>query len=106
MCDLRSRVAEELGVEPAQAEELLRTLLRVSREDLEALRRAAAAGQPDSVAHLAHHVKGAAANLEIEDLRAATERLEALAKQGQLASAAAEIEAVERALRGLETALP
>ena len=105
MSDLKSRVAEELGLEPGQAEELLRTLLRVSREDLEGLRLAAARADAQSVAHLAHHIKGAAANLEVEDLRAAAERLEALGKQGELASVAVELEALQRALWSLEVAL-
>lgn len=105
MSDLKSRVAAELGLEPAQAEELLRTLLRVSLEDLEALRLAAAGADAQSVAHLAHHIKGAAANLEVADLRAAAARIEALAERGELAAVGVELEALARALRSLETAL-
>jgi len=106
MSDLKSRVAKSLDLEPEQAEGLLRTLLQASREDLESLRRAVAAGQADGVASLAHHIKGAAANLEIEELRAPAARLEALGRQASLAGAEAELIALEAALRNLAAALP
>jgi HPt (histidine-containing phosphotransfer) domain-containing protein len=105
MTDPRSRIAEDLGLDLEQADALLRTLLRATREDLEGLRGAVAAQQAGSVASLAHHVKGAAANLEIEELRAAAERLETLGREGQLDGAAAELLRLERALEGLEAAL-
>jgi HPt (histidine-containing phosphotransfer) domain-containing protein len=105
MTDPRGRIAEDLGLELAQAEALLRTLVRATREDLQGLRRAVTARQAHTVASLAHHIKGAAANLEIEELRAPAERLEALGRQEQLTGADAELLNLERELEALEATL-
>jgi CheY-like chemotaxis protein len=56
-------------------------------KDMEHLERSVALGNAGQVEHLAHSLKGAAANLSAEPLRAAAARLEALGHSGDLAAA-------------------
>jgi HPt (histidine-containing phosphotransfer) domain-containing protein len=69
-------IAESLGLDLAAVERLASTFLAASEQDLEELEAAVNAGDPQAVARLAHHIKGAAAALEMEPIRAEAEALE------------------------------
>jgi HPt (histidine-containing phosphotransfer) domain-containing protein len=97
------RLARELELEPASAAALAAGFLRATREDVQKLRAAVLAGDARLVAALAHHVKGAAANLEVEPIRSRSEALEGQARTGDLARAGELLSGIGAELQRLET---
>ena len=81
------RLVRELELEPGTAAALAESFLRATRADLRELQAAARVGDAACLASLAHHVKGAAANLEVEPIRSRAEILEQQARAGELAQA-------------------
>jgi HPt (histidine-containing phosphotransfer) domain-containing protein len=88
MASLAERLARDLQLEPGPAAALAASFLDATREDLAGLHVAVRAADAKRVAALAHHIKGAAANLEVEDIRRRAEALEMRARAGDLAPAA------------------
>jgi signal transduction histidine kinase/CheY-like chemotaxis protein len=72
------------GGDPAFLAELVAAFLDETPRQLAALRRAAAAGDGDTVARMSHTLRGSSASLGAVGLRALCERLEALGKAGTL----------------------
>ena len=96
------RLVRDLELEPGSAAALAASFLRATREDLKKLQAAAQAGDARGVAAVAHHVKGAAANLEVEPIRSRSEALERRARAGDLATAAELLSEIGAELRRLE----
>jgi len=96
------RLARELELEPATAAALAENFLRATRDDLRKLQAAVLAGDARLVAALAHHVKGAAANLEVESIRSRCESLERQARTGDLARAGELLSGIGAEVRRLE----
>jgi signal transduction histidine kinase/CheY-like chemotaxis protein len=91
---------------PAQAlHKAVSTFLRESPLRLAELRRAIADGDPGAARFLSHSLKGSSAMLGGEDARAAFERLEALAKAGDLSGLKDALSDAEQAFSGLCTLL-
>ncbi len=97
------RLARELAMDSGPAAALAASFLRATRDDLKKLQSAAQAGQAPRVASLAHHVKGAAAGLEVEPIRSRAVELERLASAGELARVPELLCGIEAELRRLET---
>ena len=76
-------LAQSLGLDTDTTRQLLQTFLNATTSDLAALREALATSDATRVAELAHHIKGAAANLELETMRSAALELEMAAKDGR-----------------------
>jgi two-component system sensor histidine kinase EvgS len=85
-------IAESLGLDLAAVEGLAATFLAASEKDLGELEAAVSSGDAQSVARLAHHIKGAAAALEVEPIRAEAEALEREGKAGSLEEANAHLD--------------
>jgi HPt (histidine-containing phosphotransfer) domain-containing protein len=90
-------------MEDGQAAALAAGFLRTTREDLARLRDAAQAGQASRLSSLAHHIKGAAAGLEVEPIRSRAAELERLALAGELAGTPALLAGIDAELRKLES---
>jgi PAS domain S-box-containing protein len=101
----RGELLDRVGDDRALLREMVQAFLDSGPEMLADARRAA--GRPDALAlqRAAHTVKGALANLAAPAAAAAAERLEALARDGDLAPAAAACTALEDAVERLKPAL-
>ena len=102
MASLAERLARDLQLDPGVAAALAVSFLRATREDLEGLQAAFRAVDAQRVAALAHHIKGAAANLEVEGIRRPAEDLETRARAGDLAPAAGLLAGIAAELSRLE----
>jgi HPt (histidine-containing phosphotransfer) domain-containing protein len=78
------RLADALGVEVEVVERLLATFVATTRQNLAELQQALEQRDSSAAARLAHHIKGAAAGLELEELRLEAENLEQQAREGNL----------------------
>jgi len=105
MATLAERLARDLLLDPGSAAALASSFVRATREDLEGLQAAVRAGDGGAIASLAHHVKGAAANLEIEAIRSRAEALELRASAGDFAPLAGLLAGMNSELRRLEAEL-
>ena len=99
---LAERLARDLQLDPGAAASLAASFLRATREDLGGLQAAVRAADAQRVAALAHHIKGAAANLEVEGLRRPAEALERRARAGDLAPASGLLAEIAAELSRLE----
>jgi len=61
-------MAEELGLEAHEVRRLVLTFLESTDQDLILLRRAFSAGDAEKLRAASHHIKGAAANLELYEI--------------------------------------
>jgi len=77
---------EQSGDDPELLAELLDLLRSSSKSDLEAIKSGLAAGDGDALADAAHSIKGAAASLGVEGLRAVAADLEQKGRKGDLAA--------------------
>lgn len=102
MRQFAERLVRELELEPGRAAALAASFLRATREDLVKLQAAALAANAPRVASLAHHVKGAAASLEVEAIRSRAAALERAARAGELGCAADLLSGIESELELLE----
>lgn len=82
--------------------ELVNMLLEQAASRLPRLEHALAVGDVVAVEHLAHSLKGAAANLAAEPLRQAAWELEQLAREGDLANGKAKLEALKEHVVALQ----
>jgi HPt (histidine-containing phosphotransfer) domain-containing protein len=99
-----NKLASELGFDVETVKGLLATFVRTSTSDLADLEVAAAAGDCPAAARLAHHIKGAAANLELSDIAAAALAVETAAKAGSVAGAAPHLATMRAGLQAVRTA--
>jgi HPt (histidine-containing phosphotransfer) domain-containing protein len=76
------RAAEEIGISTASYLKLCRTFLETSTRDLELLGEAVANADTKRIEELAHHIKGAARNMDFDGLAGAAETLVTLARAG------------------------
>jgi HPt (histidine-containing phosphotransfer) domain-containing protein len=75
-------LAAELGLEEGDVRRLVRTFLEATAEDLAQLSRAYADGDADELGSIAHHIRGAASNLELGEIAEAALAIEANARSG------------------------
>jgi HPt (histidine-containing phosphotransfer) domain-containing protein len=81
-------LAESLKIDVEVVEKLAATFVTASKKDLQELKQLLAAQDTEGVARVAHHIKGAAATLELEDIRGEAEALERQGRGGSLEGAA------------------
>jgi HPt (histidine-containing phosphotransfer) domain-containing protein len=96
------RLVRELELDSDTAAGLAASFLRATRADLREMQAAALGGDAARLAAVAHHVKGAAANLEVEPIRSRAETLERQARAGDLAQAGPLLSGIEAELERLE----
>jgi len=94
--------ARNLGIGQDELLELLEVFLEASRADLEALEVALEAGEFETAADTAHSLKGAALNLELEEIARLARDLEMIAKSSRLAGADSQITALRHKLEDLD----
>lgn len=80
----KSFASEQAGEDPELLAELLGLLNESSKTDLQKIEQALAAGDAQAVADAAHSIKGAAASLGVEGLRATAHAIEKLGRANQL----------------------
>ena len=78
------------------ANRLIHKLAERIEDDLERLREALAQADGDELARLAHKLKGAAANLEVESIMVLAKQLEQMGRSGELARATAVFSELEQ----------
>ncbi len=98
----RAEALERLGGDAAFLDELLDLYDQEYAEKSKALEAAIGAGDADSVRALGHGLKGASANLSLPALRQAAADMEAAGREGDLASARAALDRLEKAYRALK----
>ena len=98
-------VAHRLGIGRDDLLELLEIFLQTSRADLGILEKALQDGAPGPAAAAAHSIKGAALNLELEEIGDLARSLETAAKQVLLVVAASRLPALKEELEKLARAL-
>jgi CheY-like chemotaxis protein/HPt (histidine-containing phosphotransfer) domain-containing protein len=89
--------AAALGLSPKLYEEILALFVEDTARRVEALTRALARGDAETISAEAHALKGAALSLRQEALAAAAERLEAKARDGDLAGVEGDLETLHHA---------
>ena len=77
-------LAQSLGIEIRDCKSLVELFLQTTSEDLQKLDSAIAERDFSRVSRISHHIKGAAVNLELQDIAAAARKAEQSAKQGDL----------------------
>ena len=77
-------LAENIGIDVETYLEILAMFYERSMEDMEAIDAALADGKPDWAVRGAHSIKGAAANLGIEDISEIAKEIELKARSGVL----------------------
>ena len=83
-------------------EEILKEFVSGLPEQLEALETAVTGGDGESIAHQAHTMKGASANLGANDMAAAALKLEQMGKESNLNGAREAIDALGKELQRLK----
>jgi HPt (histidine-containing phosphotransfer) domain-containing protein len=102
--DLNAQAARaELDLESYKT--LLGTFLEATGPDLAELSRAVDAADSGAAASVAHHIKGAAANLELEEIRAAALAAELAGKAGSVEGIAAHLAVISAQLEEIRAAL-
>lgn len=91
-------LAEELSLEEDDALRLVRTFIETTEQDLLLLEQAIADKDADLVRRLAHHIKGAASNLELSDIAEAMRTIEEKGRSNSVEDTEPEIVAVRSGL--------
>jgi HPt (histidine-containing phosphotransfer) domain-containing protein len=91
-------LAEELGLEENDALRLVRTFIETTEQDLLLLEQAIADQDADLVRRLAHHIKGAASNLELTDIAEAAWAIEEKGRSNSFEDTEPQIAAVRSGL--------
>lgn len=91
-------LAEELGLEENDALRLVQTFIETTDQDLLLLERAFADQNADQARKLAHHIKGAASNLELTVITEAALAIEEKARANILEGTAPQIAAIRSGL--------
>ena len=97
-----STLAEELGLERTEYEEILRLFIDTSVSDLEALGRAIQDGDALLAVQSCHSIKGAAANLGLHEISSMAREIEMKARQGILTGARDAAEVIQHHLDSLK----
>jgi HPt (histidine-containing phosphotransfer) domain-containing protein len=74
--------AEEMGISPESFKKLCKTFLKTVDSSVESLSSAIEAGDCSEIAHSAHHIKGAAINLNFMNISSVAQHIEEEAKLG------------------------
>lgn len=91
-------LAEELGLEENDALRLVQTFIETTDQDLLLLERAFADQNADQARKLAHHIKGAASNLELTVITEAALAIEEKARANILEGTEPQIAAIRSGL--------
>ena len=91
-------LAEELGLEENDALRLVQTFIETTDQDLLLLERAFVDQDAEQVRKLAHHIKGAASNLELKVITEAALAIEEKARSNILAGTEPQIAAIRSGL--------
>lgn len=81
--------ARKLGLEEEEVLELMGDFVTYARDDLQLLGQAIGNEDHDTVAKKAHSIKGAALNLQLDEISSAARELEFMGKNGDLGGAEA-----------------
>jgi HPt (histidine-containing phosphotransfer) domain-containing protein len=92
------RMAEELGLEAHEVRRLVLTFLESTEQDLILLSQAFSEGDAEKLRAAAHQIKGAAANLELNEIAEAAEQIEDRARSGILEDPAAQLKMIQKGL--------
>jgi len=92
--DIKS-MAEELGLEAEEMRRLVLTFLESTEQDILLLGQAFAEGDAEKLRAAAHHIKGAAANLELNEIAEAAKGIEDKARSGILEDPAAQAKVIQ-----------
>jgi HPt (histidine-containing phosphotransfer) domain-containing protein len=102
MAELSNRLMGDMGI----VNHILKSFGANLETQLSAIRVAVEAQDLTAIARAAHALKGAAANLSAEPLRAACLSLETAAKAQDMAGASSSAAAIEKAAKALRAVLP
>ncbi len=80
--------AAQIGLSEIDFKRMVEIFIRETEADLKKLQQACDLGDSEETALIAHHIKGAALNMEFDKLAQAAKKLENEALQGNLESAA------------------
>jgi HPt (histidine-containing phosphotransfer) domain-containing protein len=105
MADLVEALIQDLEMDREEVLRLLHIYIRSCRDDLGAAGEALAQKNFGELSSRAHNIKGASANLRIEDARRAAEALEAAGKAGNFSDAPAHLSELRHALSRVQTAV-
>lgn len=97
-----STMAEKLGLESPECEEILSLFIDTTVSDLDTLGRAIQDGDAALAVQSSHSIKGAAANLGLQEIHAMARGIEMNARQGILAGAEQAAEVIRRHLDSLK----
>jgi HPt (histidine-containing phosphotransfer) domain-containing protein len=96
-------LAEELGLEAEELRRLILTFLEATEQDLLLLSRAFSEGDAQKLGATAHQIKGAAANLELDEIAEAAKAIEEKARSGIIEDPAAPIQLIHDRLELIRT---
>jgi HPt (histidine-containing phosphotransfer) domain-containing protein len=96
-------MAVELGLEVEEVHRLVLTFLESTEQDILRLRRAFSEGDAEKLGDIAHHIKGAAANLELNAIAEAARGIEVKARSGVLEDPAAPVQLIRDRLELIHT---
>ena len=88
-------IAEELGLEAEDVRRLVLTFLESTEQDILLLGEAFSEGDAEKLRAAAHHIKGAAANLELNEIAEAAKEIEDKARSGILEDPAAQLKVIQ-----------
>ncbi|MDD4857015.1 MAG: Hpt domain-containing protein [Candidatus Krumholzibacteria bacterium] len=100
-----TELARDIGLDETQYAELLELFARTSRSDVAAIKEAVAAGDAHRAICASHSIKGASANLGLEEIRNRAETIEALSHNGRLKEIGGALRELETGLAGIERSL-
>jgi HPt (histidine-containing phosphotransfer) domain-containing protein len=98
-----SILAEELGLEVDEVRRLLLTFLESTEQDLLLLERAFSEGDAEELRAVAHHIKGAARNLELNGIAGTAVEIEDKARSGILEDPASSIQFIRSRVESIRT---
>ena len=93
--------AQDIGLSPEEYRDLVRLFLNTAEGDLSKLKEAIKTANHEQAAAVAHHIKGAALNLELDQISKAALAIETNAKQKNLAGAEPNIEIIRGELKAI-----
>jgi HPt (histidine-containing phosphotransfer) domain-containing protein len=100
-----SVMAAELGLEEEDVRRMVRTFLDSTEEDLMRLSRAYSEGDTGKIGTIAHHIRGAASNLELPEIAEAALGIEKNARSGLGEDPAGLVERIRSRLGVIRTEL-
>ena len=98
-------LAEEFGLEEQEVRRLFQTFLESTEKDLVQLGQAFSEQDAETMQAAAHHIKGAAGNLELEVIAEAARRIEEKVRRGRIEDPAVHIANIRRQLESISTQL-